>query len=348
MGIFNEFYKKEKPFFTGITRGLGGFGFGAVSAAEPGEAGALSGASGGTLVSPNPGGYELRHFPTNANFAYTSAGANAEIYVVAVGGGGGGGFSGGGGGGVAYAYKLPVPSSPASYPIAIGGGGENGANGGNTAFQGHPVGTITANGGGGMGSPVPNSNTRNGDPGGSGGGAGHSNPNNPTAGTATQPTSNPGVTWPEGQLYQYGNPGGAGNGPAPNCCEGGGGGGAYGPAPKTSALPPDFKESGTFRPNASKNVSGDGNGGGDGGNGITFGFIPSSLGDSGYFAGGGGGAYAPPGGGGQGGGGNGSGDPGNNPSATPATDGTGGGAGGGNSVQASGGDGICLVYYPAA
>jgi len=28
MGIFNEFNKKEKPFFTGITRGIGGFGFG--------------------------------------------------------------------------------------------------------------------------------------------------------------------------------------------------------------------------------------------------------------------------------------------------------------------------------
>ena len=28
MGIFNEFFKKEKPFFTGIARGFG-FGFGA-------------------------------------------------------------------------------------------------------------------------------------------------------------------------------------------------------------------------------------------------------------------------------------------------------------------------------
>ena len=31
MGIFNEFNKKEKPVFTGITRGVGGFGFGAAS-----------------------------------------------------------------------------------------------------------------------------------------------------------------------------------------------------------------------------------------------------------------------------------------------------------------------------
>ena len=28
MSIFNEFFKKEKPVFTGITRGVGGFGFG--------------------------------------------------------------------------------------------------------------------------------------------------------------------------------------------------------------------------------------------------------------------------------------------------------------------------------
>ena len=28
MGIFNDFFTKEAPFFSGITRGLGGFGFG--------------------------------------------------------------------------------------------------------------------------------------------------------------------------------------------------------------------------------------------------------------------------------------------------------------------------------
>ena len=29
MSIFRDFFVKEKPVFTGITRGLGGFGFGA-------------------------------------------------------------------------------------------------------------------------------------------------------------------------------------------------------------------------------------------------------------------------------------------------------------------------------
>ena len=47
MGIFNEFFKKEKPFFTGITRGIGGFGFGGGAA---GGGGVFS-ASGGTQTS---------------------------------------------------------------------------------------------------------------------------------------------------------------------------------------------------------------------------------------------------------------------------------------------------------
>ena len=345
MGIFNEFFKKEKPVFTGSR-----FGFGK-AAATGGEEGLpkISGASGGTLVAPNPGGYELRHFPSNANFAFSSAEAGARIHVLIVGGGGSAGFGGGGAGGVAYVYNLPVPSSPATYPIAIGAGGVS-SKGGNTAFQGHPVGTITANGGGHAGNPQPgNINTRSGQPGGSGGAAGHSNPPNPTAGTTTQPTANSGVaSWPDGQLYQYGRPGGVGDAAAPWCCEGGGGGGAIGPSPLTSALPVLFRESGTYRDNAAKNVPGDGNGGGDGGNGITFGWIPNSLGDGGYFAGGGGGSYAPTGGGGQGGGGDGAGGSSNNPAAVAGQANTGGGGGGGNGVSPSGGSGIALVYYVAA
>ena len=43
MSIFNEFFKKEKPVFTGIARGVGGFGFGAAA----GDSSFIS-ASGGT------------------------------------------------------------------------------------------------------------------------------------------------------------------------------------------------------------------------------------------------------------------------------------------------------------
>jgi len=43
MGFYNEFNKKEKPVFSGITRGTGGFGFGATGGGELGT-------TGGTIV----------------------------------------------------------------------------------------------------------------------------------------------------------------------------------------------------------------------------------------------------------------------------------------------------------
>ena len=43
MSIFNEFNKKEKPFFTGIARG---FGFGSGSSGDAGAASAFSGSGG--------------------------------------------------------------------------------------------------------------------------------------------------------------------------------------------------------------------------------------------------------------------------------------------------------------
>ena len=45
--IFKDFFVKEKPVFTGITRGLGGFGFGASGG---GGGGSPFGASGGTKI----------------------------------------------------------------------------------------------------------------------------------------------------------------------------------------------------------------------------------------------------------------------------------------------------------
>ena len=315
----------------------------------------IVGASGGTLVAPNPGGYELRHFPSGpATFSYTSAGGSETIHVMVVGGGGSGAFGGGGGGGIAYAYNLPIPGSPSTYPISIGAGGSAGGNGGDTTFAGHPVGTITAKGGGGCTTPQPgNTNTRAGAPGGSGGGGGHDTQT--TFGTATQPSQNPGYTWAGGALYQYGQPGGpGGTGGGPACCEGGGGGGAAGPAPLTAPLPTTFRETGTYNgPQASLGIPGDQNGGGPGGNGITLGWIPTSLGESGYFGGGGGGSYGPPGTGGLGGGGNCSSDSGNSTAAQAGQANTGGGGGGFNTGGGSlptaspGGTGIVLVYYKA-
>ena len=309
----------------------------------------LAGASGGTLVASNPGGMELRHFPSGpSTFSYTSAGLSDVVHVFIVAGGGGGGFGGGGGGGIAYAYNLPIPSSPSSYTVAIGGGGASRANGGDSTFAGHPVGTITAVGGGGNIPPQgSNANQRFGAPGGSGGGAGHSSPVNPTGGTTTQPAQNPGYSWPGGALYQYGQPGGSGDN-GPTCCEGGGGGGACGPSPLTAPLPATFRESGTYNgPQASLNIPGDANGGGNGGNGITFGWVPTGLGDNGYFAGGGPGSYCAPNSAGSEGG-SGAGECPSTPrAASNGTANTGGGGGGGNGTATSGGTGIVLVYYPA-
>ena len=307
----------------------------------------LHNASGGTLVSPNPGGMELRHFPSPGTFTYSNCTPTDVMQVFVVAGGGAGGFGGGGGGGIAYAYNLPATIGPQTYPVGVGEGGTSRANGDDSTFAGHPVGTITASGGGGNTTPQgPNSNQRQGSAGGSGGGAGHSGPTNPTGGATNQPTHNPGYSWPGGALYQYGQPGGAGDN-GPSCCEGGGGGGACGPTSLTAPLPATYKESGTFIPTAAKNQPGDGNGGGDGGNGIKLGWIPTGLGDSGYFGGGGGGAYCPPGGGGQGGGGGGT-CPGGSPDAGEAgTANTGGGGGAKNGASNNGGDGIVLVYYLA-
>lgn len=310
----------------------------------------ILGASGGTLVSPNPGGYEIRHFPSGPQtFSYISAGDDEKIHVLVVGGGGGGGFGGGGGGGVAYAYNLPVPSSSTTYTIQIGAGGASRANGGNSTFAGHPVGTITAAGGGGNIPPQGgNTNQRYGGPGGSGGGGGHSPDFLCPGGTETQTSQNPGYSWAGGALYQYGQPGGRGNTTSPNCCEGGGGGGATGPSPLTAPLPATFRETGTYNgPQNSGDIAGDGNGGGNGGNGITFGWVPTGLGDNGYFAGGGPGSYcAPNSGGADGGAGTGQCDP-VPRSSSDGQPNTGGGGGGGNATARTGGTGIVLVYYLA-
>ena len=47
MSIFRDFFVKEKPIFTGITRGIGGFGFGGGGGAS---GGASVSVSGGTTI----------------------------------------------------------------------------------------------------------------------------------------------------------------------------------------------------------------------------------------------------------------------------------------------------------
>lgn len=246
-----DFFVKEKPVFTGITRGLGGFGFGK-SAAGGGGGSNLAGsvvASGGAVQEYTDSGtkYRLHIFGNgDSDFVYTSGPGSIDIMVM--GGGGGGAVSsgdqdtgkgGGGSGGLAWVSAIPI-SSGTTCPITVGAGARGhygadsgstrvGRNGSNSVFV-IPSGpyTVTGAGGGGGGasdsgpSPVsptrvPSTNTNAGSPGGSGGGGGARNTGDGyEGGPATQPGLNPSMPW----VTNFGTSGGGSANPG-----GGGGGG---------------------------------------------------------------------------------------------------------------------------
>lgn len=117
-----EHHKKEAPVFTGIARGVGGFGFGKaltpVSAAASNTGGVS--ATGGAIYEYTDSGstYRIHVFAYNSeSFVYTSGPGLIDVLVV--GGGGAGGRSagdqdtgkgGGGAGGVAWANQIPIAS----------------------------------------------------------------------------------------------------------------------------------------------------------------------------------------------------------------------------------------------
>ena len=123
MSIFRDFFVKQKPVFTGITRGVGGFGFGKAAGGGGAASGPLS-LSGGS-VNPDglePGnGYTYHTFTSPGTLTATGAG-DVELFLIGGGGAGGGGFGGGGGAG-ALIYRTSVPVTEGSYPIVIGAGG---------------------------------------------------------------------------------------------------------------------------------------------------------------------------------------------------------------------------------
>jgi hypothetical protein len=258
-----EWHKKEKPVFTGISRGVGGFGFGkaltSVSASAALNTGGVS-ASGGAIYEYTDSGstYRIHVFAYNSEpFVYTSGPGLIDVLVVGGGGAGGRTFGdqdtgkgGGGAGGVAWANQIPITAGT-TCPITVGAGGLGSAQsptgGSRPASVVHQSGspstfiipsgpyTITGAGGGGGGvgdtSPnsIPSPNTNSGDPGGSGGGsaARGSADGNYNGGPATQPAQNPGMPW----ITNYGNAGGGSNGGGSG--GGGGGGGAGGAANPT-------------------------------------------------------------------------------------------------------------------
>ena len=188
MSIFRDFFVKEKPFFTGIARGVGGFGFGsgggggAAAAAAPGT---LSG-SGGSVYTQ--GDYKLHVFtnPNSDAFVVSDAQPDATVEIMMIASGGSGApdqGSGGGGGGLVWTNNGGVVISNGTFPISISGASDNNApgpsnpssaRGGDTLFNPGGSGIVlTAKGGGFGGYFPPYSASANFRDGGCGGGMGN-------------------------------------------------------------------------------------------------------------------------------------------------------------------------------
>jgi len=305
-------------------------------------AGAVS-ATGGTKSTS--GLYTYHHFTSvgPAPFSVT-VGGSMDIFVVGGGGGGGygsgnGGYGGGGGGGGGIAYKTGETVAAGSYTVVVGDGGSAGTNntsggnatdGGDSAFgPGTPI-PYVGNGGG-----AGRTNGTDGADGGSGGGGGRSPSYTGQGGSSTGNIVPPGGN-------TYGNAGGNSiNGSDPFMAGGGGGAGAAGQPGGTQGLWP----------------IGNSGRGGDGIGPPTIPWLPTSYGESGYFAGGGGGGGWSDTGpsntpgvipGGNGGGGDAThGVP--TVAGTPGTANTGGGGGGGQAPggldAGNGGSGIVIIRY---
>lgn len=230
MSIFRDFFVKEKPVFTGIARGVGGFGFGAGSGSS-GPDGTFS-ASGGTKSTD--GDFTFHYFTTSTpsperNFTITG-GSDRECDVIVCGGGGGGsggwgsgGYGGGGGGGGGVTMNRVTLVSGTPYTVTIGAAGAagptsgNGGAGGDSTFgPGSPFPFLSKGGGAGLGN-----NTTGPDGAGGSGGGGGSNPSGPgPSGPLLEGTV------PSGGV-RLGTEGGRGTGPSDPYL-GGGGGGATG------------------------------------------------------------------------------------------------------------------------
>ena len=190
MSIFRDFFVKEKPVFTGITRGIGGFGFG-------------GGASG----------------PTSPGEPFTGR-------LVVVGGGGGGGSGqgsgAGAGGGVLFNTFAFTVGSPNNFTVGSGGspgGPGNNANGSDASASVWGPSLYTIGGGGGGGAP--GTSGRSGLPaGGSGGGGGNGGGGGP--GGAIPGSQSPFVFGNRSGGSGHSGPGGSGGN------QGGGAGGAGG------------------------------------------------------------------------------------------------------------------------
>ena len=260
MSIFRDFFVKEKPVFTGITRGIGGFGFGAASGGASSSASNKIAATGGVIADYSDGGtkYRAHIFANSGALTISSADADATIEYLVVGGGGGGGYTaathtaGAGGGAGGLRTNVPgvqnaggtsltaaaYPVSAGTYTVVVGDGGPGGSisgtkgeTGTDSAFYPPSHGSYPAvqyirgagGGGGGNAGPGNNANAEGRDGnagGGSGGGTTYY-----TSPTANQPGGSAGTADPN-HPKAAGNAGGAGPPGGSNSCTSGGGGGA--------------------------------------------------------------------------------------------------------------------------
>tara|TARA_B100000029_G_scaffold500823_1_gene573158 strand:+ start:558 stop:1607 length:1050 start_codon:yes stop_codon:yes gene_type:complete len=346
------------PLFTGSK-----FGFGKDAAGDAGPApGQPFSASGGdvTPAGITPGnGYTYHVFTSSGTFTLTGNPADIEVLLVAGGGGGGNPLSAGGGaGGVVHAI---LSFDPGPHAITIGDGGFGapqtcpspgpaGAKGGDSTMAGHPLGTITAEGGGGGGPydgtvPAPSLADMSG---GSGGGARTYSPPY-QYGVGNQPTLNPAFT-PNPTFNQYGNPGGRSPnypGPSPTMItdpQGNAGGGA-GAAGNTVEYEGGAGQPfpGFASPLISPQIPGP----------VQPSWIPE-VGASGYYGGGGGAGCRDSSSGSRTGGAGGGADGNSSGGGNAATNYTGGGGsagsystGGGGGEPNKGGVGICVIRYIA-
>ena len=373
MSIFRDFFVKQKPIFTGITRGVGGFGFGG-GGDDAGTPAPFSASGGNIANGVTPGnGYVYHTFSTPGSFTVDSGSADIEALIV--GGGGAADFcsGGGGGGGIAH-VSTAITLTSGAYAVTVGVGADNNdpspfnlLPGGDSSLV-LPIGTVTGNGGGssgeynpGGGFPIPAANGQ----GGCGSGGGAVAPAYPPDAPYPAPWYNPnGATQPSqptfsSKVTNYGVAGGrggpnTGSPPNSNHLSGGGGGGAGAQGQDAGPNGPTYA--------------------GNGGNGQPFptfayplcfpsphlpGLTPHSPDNTHYGGGGGGGLHRAGGGstgvpstsggtGGYGGGGQGDNGP-DNPVGTNGIDMLGGGAGaagGGTATNTiSGGNGIVIIRY---
>ena len=256
MGIFNEFFKKEKPIFTGSW-----FGFGAASGGPTiVPTIALDATGGATWVTPAPNGpggetryYKIHAFVNNSSTEPFNITFNpntpvwpgtVEVYAIGGGGGGAGGNDTASGGGAGGFLTDSFSASVGDFTVRVGSGEDGSASGGvgdrqtgtstptgSTPGQGTPggsgsgsVGQGNNSAGGGGGATSSGTDTQGGP--GSPGGAGQSIP------SVWQLPSSYGAPGPNGSV-RYFSGGGAGTGHPGNgnrAATGGvgGGGGANG------------------------------------------------------------------------------------------------------------------------